>query len=450
MKRIVNSLKNNIGLKLLSVLVAIVIWYVVVDLNDPVEGNSYPVKVTVENEAYIANGKQIYHIDDSYKTVTVFLRANRSTLRRITAEDIVVTADLTQIVDLNRDPVMVPLTATCAGVPQTGISLARTTIPISIESIATKTFPVLVDTGDSDPSQEYEVAETTPNPDQLVISGPESIINQIDSVLAEIDVTGMTQSSSRKATLTLMNKSLQKMSQDTLEDDLTFEGGMPNITVRVELWKRLTDIVLEPTVGGTPAEGYHVESTQVTPETIAIVGDEPALQRMEAGGNVLKIPKDLLSVEGAKETVVKEIELSEILPSNTRLARNMAETATVTMQILSDEVTEIELDVDNIAVENLAGTLAVSYGQASIPVRVRGSGAVIGKLTDKDLNASIDLKDLTPGEQTVPIRMTLPSGISLVQEVQITVTIKEKTATEAEPSATPTPTATATPSPTNG
>ena len=438
MKKIVNSLKHNIGFKLLSVIVAIVIWYVVVDLNDPVETNSYPVKVTVENEAYIANGKQIYHIDDSYKTVNVFLRANRSTLRHITSDDITVTADLTQIVDLNREPVMVPLSATCSGVPQTGLTLARAAIPISIESIATKTFPVMVDTGDSNPSQEYEVAEATPNPDQVVISGPESIINQIDSVIARIDVTGMTQSSTKKATLVLLNKSLQEMSQDTLEDDLTFEGGMPSITVNVELWKRMTDIALEAPYSGTPAEGFHVESIQITPETITIVGDEPALQRMEANGNVIKISKDLLSVEGAKETVVKEIELAEVLPTNTRLAHNTAEVATVTIQILSDETTEIQLDVDNIAVENLSNTLAVSYAQTSVPVRVRGSGAVLNKLTDKDLQATIDLKDLEAGEQTVPIKMTLPPGSSLEEAVSITITIREKTATDAE--ATPTPT----------
>lgn len=93
--RFLNKLKENLGLKLLSILIAVVIWYVVVDINDPVETQSYSVKITVENDSYISNGKQVYHIDDSYKTVTVYLKGNRSVLKEVSAEDITVTADLT-------------------------------------------------------------------------------------------------------------------------------------------------------------------------------------------------------------------------------------------------------------------------------------------------------------------------------------------------------------------
>ena len=35
-RRILDSLRSNIGYKLLALLVAIVIWYAVVDINDPV------------------------------------------------------------------------------------------------------------------------------------------------------------------------------------------------------------------------------------------------------------------------------------------------------------------------------------------------------------------------------------------------------------------------------
>ena len=109
MKKFLGSFRNNIGLKLISVVIAIVIWYVVVDIDDPVETNTYMVKITVANEAFIASGKEMYHIDDANKTVGVYIRAHRSTLRNISEEDITVTADFTQIVDLYRDPVMVPL-----------------------------------------------------------------------------------------------------------------------------------------------------------------------------------------------------------------------------------------------------------------------------------------------------------------------------------------------------
>ena len=189
-RRILDSLRSNIGYKLLALLVAIVIWYAVVDINDPVETASYTVHITVTNESYISNGKQIYMIEDQYKTVTVYVKGNRSELKNISADNITVTADLTQIVDLDRDPVMVPLTVSVPGISASNVTLSRTTIPITIEDVASKEFAVSVDTGSSVPGSSYEVGSATPNPEKIVINGPESVINEIDSVVAKIDDTG--------------------------------------------------------------------------------------------------------------------------------------------------------------------------------------------------------------------------------------------------------------------
>lgn len=432
MRKILGSFRNNIGLKLISVLIAIVIWYVVVDINDPVETNTYIVKITVENEAYIASGKEIYHIDDSNKTVGVSIRTNRSALRKISENDIVVTADLTQIVDMDRDPVMVPLRAECKGVSSNNITLSRTTIPITIESIATKSFVVAVDTGESVPSEEYEVGRMTPSPDQIVINGPESIINQIDTAVARIDVTGMTIDSTREAKLILLGKDQSEISEDTIQDDLTFEGGTPNVTVYVELWKRRSDVALDVQYVGTPAEGFHVESVSTTPETITVVGDSQALLQLTQDGNVIHTSAELISVQDAVEDVTAEINLTEILPENVRLARNTAEEAAATIAIRSDETKELVVDVDNIEVLNIDPNLAVSYGQAEITVRIKGSGANFDSVTAETIGASIDLTGLTSGDMTVPVNFILPAGVTVDEGVSLNISLKEKVVSPTE------------------
>ena len=67
---LLSKLTKNLALKIISVVIAIVIWYVVVDFNDPIETESYSVRIEVTNESYISNGKQIYRIADEYKTVS--------------------------------------------------------------------------------------------------------------------------------------------------------------------------------------------------------------------------------------------------------------------------------------------------------------------------------------------------------------------------------------------
>ena len=432
MKKFLGSFRNNVGLKLISILIAVVIWYIVVDIDDPVETNTYTVKITVENEAYIASGKEIYHIDDSNKTVGVSVRANRSTLRNISEEDITVTADFTQIVDMDREPVMVPLSAECKGVSRNNITLARTTIPITIESIATKTFAVAVDTGESVPSEEYEVGRVTVSPDQVVINGPESIINQIDTAVARIDVTGMTIDSTREAKLILLGKDQSEISDETIQDDLTFEGGTPNVAVNVELWKRRSDVVLDVQYFGEPAAGYHVESVTTTPDTITVVGDSQALLQLTQDGNVIHTPASLITIQDASEDVTAEINLTEILPENMRLARNTAEEAATTIAIRSDETKELVVDVDKIQVLNIDSNLAVSYGQAEMTVRIKGSGTNFESVTAENIEASIDLAGLVAGDMTVPVNFTLPPGVSVDEAVTLNISLKEKVAAPAE------------------
>ena len=85
---LLSKLTKNLALKIISIIIAIVIWYVVVDFNDPIETESYNVQVEVLNPTYVANGKEIYRIEDEYRSVTVYITANRSRLERIQANNI--------------------------------------------------------------------------------------------------------------------------------------------------------------------------------------------------------------------------------------------------------------------------------------------------------------------------------------------------------------------------
>ena len=105
-KNLLGKLTDNLALKIISVVIAVAIWYIVVDYNDPMIQRSISnVEVQVENGAYIANGKRVYHIDEQYKTISVIVEGNRSVVSRLTANDIKVTADMTEAVDLDSDPV---------------------------------------------------------------------------------------------------------------------------------------------------------------------------------------------------------------------------------------------------------------------------------------------------------------------------------------------------------
>ncbi|MEE8835993.1 MAG: CdaR family protein [Eubacteriales bacterium] len=439
-KKFLSGLKSNWGYKILSFAIAIVIWYAVVDVNDPVETDTFTVKVTVTNESYIANGKQVYSIDDTYKQVTAYVKGNRSVLSRLSADDITVTADLTQIVDLNREPVEVPLSVSCPNISAGNITLSRQTIPINIENVASKKLAVSVSCGDSVPGSSYEVGTMTPDPETIVVNGPESIVNTITSAVAQIDVTGMTQDGERKATLQFLDQSGNALSDDTVSDDLTFDGDISEVTVQVDLWKKVNNVGLNVEYSGKPAAGYNVESVTTTPETISVVGNDAALEELAAENNTITISDESVSVDGASTDQTFNVPISDNLPEGLRLTTNEADTVTVNITILSDETKEIKVDVDDISPENLASTETVSYDTAEITVRVTGPEADIEDLTADDIKVYIDLNGLTSGDYSVPVRVeSLPDDVTAEGQT-ISIHLKEKATTPAITAASAVPT----------
>lgn len=426
---LLSKLTRNLALKIISVVIAIVIWYVVVDYNDPIETESYSVQVEVLNPSYVSNGKEIYRIEDTYRSVTVYVTGNRSRLNRIQPGSIRVTADLTEIVSFDSDPVVVPLRVSCPGFDQNDLALSRNTMPIIIENVARREFPISATSGTTTPASEYEVGSLTPSPNQVTISGPESIIDQIDTVMAEIDVTGMVQDGSKTAELKLYDEDQNEISEAAIEENLTFNGSdMLTVEVDVELWKRQSGVALDVNYSGSPADGYQVGSITTTPDEITVAGSTEALETLAQQGNAIIIPEELVSVEGASSDLTVAVKLTDLLPEDMKLAANATDEVTVYVSILPDGSEEYELDVTEIQTENLGENLTVSYDQPELTLRIQASGSA--DLADLDLSrvtASINLRGKSAGDYSeVPVGVTLPEGYELVNSVSINVHLRER------------------------
>ena len=425
LKKVSGILRNNIGLKLLSLIIAIVIWYAVVSVNDPVIVRSYTVKISTANETYIQNGKQLFRIEDEYKSTLVYLRANRSILRDITAEDITVTADLTQIVDLDATPVMVPLSVSCPRVDTANITLSRTAIPITIEEIANKEITVVVDAGDTKPGSNYEVGTMTANPEKVTLSGPKSVVEDIETIVARIDVTGMTYSAQKKADLVLYDTDQEEVPASTIEDDISFSTGTNGVTVSVELWSRQSDVSIQADYQGEPMQGYQVGMVTTNPEKVSVVGDKEALQQLEEEGNVIKIPADYIDISNADKDITEEVDLSQLMPDNMRISANTASTAEVIVTILPEGSREFTIDVDDITPQSMRDDLSVSYDQTEVTVILRGNDEMLEKLNAADLKPMINCSEMTEGDYEAPLNLSLPEGVEMVDSVKITVHLKQ-------------------------
>ena len=103
-----NKLTRNISLKIMSVATAVLVWMIVVNVDNPIRTVSYTIQnVELLNQTYI--DQKVPLPDTDHGTVRVYITAERKTLSRISASDIRAVADLQQALSFDEDPVMVPI-----------------------------------------------------------------------------------------------------------------------------------------------------------------------------------------------------------------------------------------------------------------------------------------------------------------------------------------------------
>ena len=101
---------NKFTLKVLSLIIAILIWLLVRNVDDPIVVRTfYEIPVSIENASYLAENLEIPLLVDGKDTVKVRVKGARSVVSKLKKEDIKAVADMTQIISKDTTPIMVPV-----------------------------------------------------------------------------------------------------------------------------------------------------------------------------------------------------------------------------------------------------------------------------------------------------------------------------------------------------
>lgn len=413
------KITNNLSLKVLSVAIAILIWLLVVNADDPIGTKSFVIgDVQLLNEAYLdADGKMCMQ-DDKQESIRVTIKANRKTLDRITASDIKAVADLQQAVSLNTDPVMVPITVSCDKVLPDNIEVTPQNLSIHIEDKDTQEFVVNVTTNNTKPDKGYEVGTLTSNPEKLKITGPTSLINKIDKVNASVDVDGASEDVTEETDVKIIDKN----GEEFTDTDMAYLN-ISKVSVTARLWKVRPEVRIKAEYEGTPADGYEVESISTTPNVISVAGSDEALSALEEQNNTITIPSSATDVSGRDSDYEVKINISDYLSQGLKLTSDSSEDVFVRVNILPQGSSVCEVPTKNIKVENAPDGMQVAFDTAKIEIRIKKTEEDFSDLKESDIKASIDLKDKAEGSFEVPVKIEIPEGYELVDEVTTGVEI---------------------------
>ncbi len=422
-----DKILNNFGLKIASLVLAFVVWLIVVNVNDPMITRTITgVPVALTNTAYVESLGMSCRVESGANTVSVTVSGHRSIVEPLTREMVHAEGDLTQIVSLDADPVMVPVSIQIGGVDSTNISAVPGNIEVVLEEMQSADFMVTPTAGDTRPyNTSYQVGSMTSYPDRITITGPASLIGIIDRVMASVDVSTLVSDTSVETNLEIYDKNGQAFT-DVQMDSLRFSEEDGVVAVQVDLWTVVSGIGVRAETSGTPAEGFRIGDVTITPAEISVVGSESALRRLEKNGGTITIPAEMLDVTGLDADQDERISLTEVLPDGIRLAEGVAETAVVSIEIMALDSRTIEIPTGSIAQQGLAEGLALVFQREKIRVRLQGSGEAFSAIEAGDVAASIDLSGVSAGTQIeVPVTVTVDAENVVVEPVTAIVDIVE-------------------------
>lgn len=93
-----NKLTDNLFLRILAVIVAVLVWIIVVNVSDPIIESTYSgVPVEILNGDLISKQNETYEILNGSNTISVTITAKRSINDLLGKENIKATADMQEL-----------------------------------------------------------------------------------------------------------------------------------------------------------------------------------------------------------------------------------------------------------------------------------------------------------------------------------------------------------------
>lgn len=413
-------LTHNIGLKIVAALFAAFLWLIVVNIDNPIATRDFKnIEVTVQHDEVIKNAGKTYQATAETKVVTVTVRAKRSVLDKIRAENIKAVADMRQLNLKTLVPIKVYITGFEGRYESAYTNPAN--LQINIEASASKNFPVSVTTVGT-LRDGYAIGELTPDPGKIEIGGSESIVGRIDRVVAKVDVSGLSEDTSLPAELILYDADNNVLDQKTLSTNL----GSQDVSVQVTLLNTKTVPLKFSDSAIDTLKGYSVSEVSFEPNAVLVAGEKDVIDKLDQ----IDIPAVALKQESISEKTEVVVDITPYLPENVELVDATANSVAVTITVVEAGTKTLAMPVQSIAVYKLTSGLKVDYGMTqSVELTFQGTQEALDALTLEKVTASVELGAYTKEEEAeveVPVQVNVTQAGITVVPANVKVTIKKK------------------------
>lgn len=419
---------HNWGLKIASLLLAFLIWFLVAKFGDPLVTVTFPnVHVVLKNTEQLEKENKVYEVLDKTDTVRVTVRIPNSMRAQLRASDIVAEADMNKLTEINT----IAISYYIPNVEEDSISGDHDVVRLSVEERMTKWIR-LQSQIKGEVAENYTVAGTSADQNRIEVSGAKSMIEKISYASVELDVTGATNTISMNVEPQLYDAEGKRLDLAGISRNVDYV----HMTVEVLATK---EVPVEYTVMGAPAEGYMTTGkTECSQKTVKIAGSPAVL----SGVNRILIPEEVIDVSGQSDDVTITLNLKEYLPEGVRLVDSgLGSRVTVTVYIEPRIEKKLKLYARNFNIINVPegyeARIALEenadpLGEAFYELNVSGLRADINGIRQDDVIGTLDInawlqekqiENPKSGIYEIPAEFTLSEKIEQHDEVHVRVTL---------------------------
>lgn len=398
LKKLGKKITNNLGLKILAALFAVALWIVVVNIDDPLKTKPFTISVVPVNEDYIIDQGKYYEWLDGNNTVTFKVSAIRSIMAKLTNSDFSAIADMEKIECDEDGNYRVPVTITTAkyGSSDVTISSKQLYLEVALEDLGScqKAIAATTRGNVADGCAIGDVAIVGSN--VLKISGPSSVVSQIDSVVAVINVDGMSSDVTDSVVPVLYDVDGNVINSTKLKLSLS------TVTISAQILNT-KDVAVEFSTNGKVADGYLVTGIESSLENVRIKGESAVLNTV----NKITIPPEVLDITDLTEDLETTVDISAYLTAGTSLVLKTDAKIEIKVTVEPIATKTFEIPVTDLVVEGLRDGYSMEYEQDMLVVEVGGAESVVSELTAQDIIGVINLSGIGKGAHQVEVDLTI-------------------------------------------
>jgi len=407
-------LAPNLRTFLLAFALALVIWVTAVTAANPDETQVYPNPISIEfigqDPGLIMTGGTVP------QQVEITLRAPHSVWQSLLSGE----SSARAVVDL---------TGLGSGTHTVNVQMQIDARPVRILSVTPQTFDLSLEpqvtrslkinlTLTGNPAIGYQVGYAVLDPAEVVITGAESLVSQIDHIQATLDLTDARQNIAASIPLQVVDVNGTVIRGVTVLPD--------NVQVSLPIIQQggYRDLAVKVMTVGNPASGYSLTSVAAFPPIVTVYSaNSDTIDSMPG-----YVETASLVLSGAKEDIEKQLGI--ILPPGVTLIGEQSVLVKVGIAPIESSLLFLYRPVEMIG---LATGLLAHLSPQTVDVILSGPLPVLDSLAISDIHVQVDLTGLAPGtyqltpkvsiaQQNVTVESILPGTVEVIITSTITPT----------------------------